>query len=225
MKDSKSAKELYNKQFEKFSKEQADYKIIQGLRNRLYGLFGLIKGKKILFAGCGDGLECVLAIKKGAEVVGIDISEKLIQLAKRNCPEAKFYVADFERTEFKNSSFDIVVSILAVMYKKNLNSVLKEFRRILKKKGFMVLVVPHPVRKMVKYNRMNYFVKGKKWETWKGIKRFNYYRLLEDYFDCFVSSKLKVIKLIEPKPTKGNEKTLSTELNHPHFLIFKLVKD
>lgn len=223
--DSKLARELYNKQFKKFSKRQTEYKVVQDLKNRIYNSLGSIKNKKILFAGCGDGLECVLAVREGAKVVGIDISEKGIESARRNCPEAEFYVADFEKTKFKNSSFDIIISILAVMYKKNLDLVLKEFRRILKKEGFIVLAVPHPTRKMVKYNKMNYFIRGKRWEVWRGIRRFNYYRLFEDYFDDFISSKLKVVKLIEPKPVKENKRTPNLEVNHPHFLIFKLIKD
>jgi len=223
--DSKLARELYNKQFKKFSKRQTEYKVVQQLKDKIYSFLGSIKNKKILFAGCGDGLECILTVKKGARVVGIDISEEGIESAKRNCPGAEFYVADFERTKFKNNSFDVIVSILAVMYKKNLGLVLKEFRRILKREGFIVLAVPHPTRKMLKYNKMNYFIKGKKLEVWRGIRRFNYYRLFEDYFDNFISSKLKVVKLIEPKPVKENERTPNLEVNHPHFLIFKLIKD
>lgn len=223
--DSKLAKELYNKQFKRYSKRQEKNKRIQDLRKKVYTHLRDISNKKILFAGCGNGLECVLAVSRGANVIGIDISEKEIELARRNCPKAEFYVADLERTKFNNNSFDIIVSILAVMYKGNLGSVLKEFRRILKRKGIMILVVPHPIRKMVKYNKMNYFVKGKKWEDSKGIKRFNYYRLFEDYFDSFVNSKLKVIKIIEPKPVKENKKTSNSEVSYPHFLIFKLIKD
>jgi len=223
--EAKLAKQLYNKQFEEYSKKQTEYKVIRDLRKKVYKILGNIKNKKVLFAGCGDGLECLPAVKKGAEVIGIDLSEKAIELAKKNCPKAEFYVMDFEKTKFKPKSFDIIVSILAVMYKKNLDSVLREFRRILKDDGFIFLVVPHPVRKMIKYNNMNYFVKGKKFEIWRGIRRFNYYRLFEDYIDSFVNSKLKIIKLIEPKPIKESKETSEIEIKHPHFLIFKLVKD
>jgi hypothetical protein len=38
----------------------------------------------------------------------------------------------------------------------------------------LFIVASHPVRKMIKYNKMNYFVKGKRYEIWRGIKRFNY---------------------------------------------------
>jgi ubiquinone/menaquinone biosynthesis C-methylase UbiE len=70
-----------------------------------------------------------------SKVIGIDISDKLITLARKNHPNAEFYVMDFEKTAFENS-FDIG-SILSIMYKKNLDSFLKELRRILKKNGFI----------------------------------------------------------------------------------------
>jgi ubiquinone/menaquinone biosynthesis C-methylase UbiE len=195
------------------------------LRKKIHNFLGDVKNKKILFVGCGDGLECVSAVKKGAKVKGIDISEKAVELARKNCPNAEFNVIDFERTPFKDNSFNIIISILSIMYKKNLTSCLKELKRILKKEGYIILVVPHPIRKMVKYNDMNYFVKGKKYENWRGVKRFNYYRLFEDYFNSFFDSKFKVKKLIEPKPPKETKKTPDSEVNHPHFLIFKLVND
>jgi len=224
MKAEKLAKKLYDAQFERYSKEQAKYKVIQDLRKKVYQLLGNIKNKKILFAGCGDGLECLPAIKKKAKVIGIDISKRAIETAKRNCPQGKFYVMDFERTNFPKNCFDIVVSILSIMYKKDIVPVLREFKRILKKKGFIIIVVPHPVRKMIKYNKLNYFVRGKKWEVWRGIRRFNYYRLIEDYFDAFLKAGLKVIKLKEPRPIKATKNTPNREINHPHFLIFQLVK-
>jgi ubiquinone/menaquinone biosynthesis C-methylase UbiE len=222
--DSKLAKKLYNSQFKKYFDDQTNNKVAQDLRKKVDFLIGNAKNKKVLFVGCGDGRECIQTIKKGASVIGIDISENCIKLAKENCRglNAKFLVMDFEKTNFKNNQFDIIVAILSVMYKKNLDSVLKEFNRILKKTGFIILAVPHPVRKMVKYNKMNYFVSGKRFEIWRGNKRFNYYRIFEDYNNSIVNAKLKIEKLLEPKPPK---ETPSFEVNYPHYVIFKLVKD
>lgn len=115
--------------------------------------------------------------------------------------------------------------MFSVNYKENLVPSLKEFDRVLKQDGFIILVVPHPTRKMIKYNKMNYFIKGWKFETWKGTKRWNFYRLIEDYFDAFIKAKLKVVKLVEPKPVKERRDMPDKEINHPYFLIFKLTKD
>ncbi len=223
-KDAAIAKQLYNEQFEKYSQKQNKYKVVQDLRKKIYKILGNIEKKEILFAGCGDGFECLPAARKKANITGIDISEKAIELAQKNCPKGKFYVMDFEKTEFEPKSFDIVVAIFSVMYKKDLKKVLKEFKRILKNNGFILIVVPHPIRKMIKFNKMNYFVRRKKFETWRGIKRFNYYRLTADYVNSAIEAKLKIQKLIEPKPARATAKTPKKELQHPHFLILKLIK-
>ena len=210
---------------EQAAKKEKDILAYGYVRKLVYASLGKLKNKKILFMGCGSGAECKDAINKDAKVFGIDVSERLIEMAKKNHPKAKFQVCDFEKTNFKENSFDIVVSIFSLMYKKNLKLTLKELNRILKKSGFILIVVPHPIRKMITYNKGNYFVKGKKWENWEGIERFNYYRLIEDYINEFVRSNFKIIALSEPKPLKLNNKVSEKQLRHPHFLIFKLVKE
>lgn len=222
--DAEQARELYNRQFEEFSKQQTAYPVLQDLRRKIYAEYlNHIEGRTLLFAGCGDGRECLPAVEKGAEVVGIDVSEKGIAAAKVNCPKAEFFTMDMEATSFKDETFHIIISLFSVMYKENLVSVLSEFRRILKKDGFILLAVPHPVRKMMKYNRSNdYFLKGRQEETWKGIKRFGYHRLFEDYVEAFVASGLNLVQLSEPRPIKENESTPDAELRYPHHLLFKL---
>ncbi|MEM5772983.1 MAG: methyltransferase domain-containing protein, partial [Candidatus Aenigmatarchaeota archaeon] len=126
---------------------------------------------------------------------------------------------DMERTKFKNNSFDIIIAINSVTYKKNLKSVLKEFRRILKKDGEVFIVVPHPVRKMIKYTS-NYFESGKHWENYKGIKWFNYYRTLEEYINTAISCGFKIKGIYEPKPAIRDK-----FFYYPTFLIMKLCKD
>ena len=223
--DAQFAKELYNSQSEEFSKKQTEYCVLQDFRSSLYrDHLTNIETKKILFAGSGDGRECIPATIMGAKVIGVDISEKLVELSQKNCPQADFFVMDIERMAFENAFFDVVVSFFVVMYKEDLQAVLQEFRRVLKDDGMIIIAVPHPVRRMMKYNNFCYFVKGKKYDTWKGVTRFGYNRLFEDYIDAFVKSGLKLIQLVEPKPIKESLDTLDQEINYPHFLLFKLMK-
>ena len=220
------SKKLYNQYARKYLKAQKSCKNIQDIRNKVYSNFLTgIKNKKILFAGCGNGLECELAVKGGAKVVGIDISDKQIKIAEDLIPKAEFFNRDIKDTKFKKKTFDIIISINSVMYEENLRVVFKELKRILKDNGYIVLLVPHPNRKMMKYNKGDYFVKGKKWEVWAGTKRFNFYRLFEDYVDEFSAAGLKLIKLLEPRPVKENKLTSINEMKYPYSVIFKLIKD
>lgn len=199
------------------------YGVAKDFKKKSITLAGNLKNKKILFIGCGDGLECIPALKKGAKIYGIDICNKFIKLAINNCKKGKFFVMDFEKTSFKNKFFDGIISINSMMYVKNILKAMKEFKRILKKDGFFVAVVPHPIRKMIKYNDMNYFVKGKKFEIWRGTRRFNYYRIFEDYINTFSKAGFFIEKILEPRIPKREKSLKKDEFRYPHVVIFKLV--
>ena len=53
----------------------------------------------IVDLGCGTGLWAEQLIKRGFDVVGIDISEAMIQLARRRAPQAEFRVASLFQTD------------------------------------------------------------------------------------------------------------------------------
>ncbi len=213
-KDEQEAKELYNKQCSEFSKKQTKYKENKHIRKMIKTNLGETKNKKILFAGCGEGSECY--DYKKAKTFGIDIRDKCIEIAMKNYPRTTFKISDMESTTFRNNSFNIIISIFSLMYKRNIIPVLKEFNRILDDNGEVVFAVPHPLRKMVKYNEMNYFVKGKHYEYWKGIKRFNYYRLFEDYIHSINKARFYLFRLFELKPVSDS--------TYPHHAIFMLKK-
>lgn len=210
--DSQLARKLYNSHAESYFSNQNKYPVHRQMLKVVNTLIGDPKNKKILFAGCGDAEEARYSINKDAFVTGIDISEKCIEIANKHFSGQNFKVMDFEKTIFKKNQFDFVISIMSVMYKSDLLSVLNEFKRVIKKNGKIIVVVPHPIRKMIKYNNMNYFIKGKKIEVWQGNKRFNYYRTFEDYINMIVDAGLIVNRVIEPKPP--------LESTHPHYLIF-----
>src|SRR4030042_5022352 len=50
-----------------------------------------LKGKKVLDVGCGSGVFMLEFIKRGAEVIGLDYSQKMLDLAKK---ELNFYKVD-----------------------------------------------------------------------------------------------------------------------------------
>ncbi len=225
MNDSKLTKELYNSQFAHFSEAQTAYLPLRAFREMVFREYRpQIEGSTILFAGCGDGRECLPAVAAGAKkVVGIDVSDVAVDHARKNCPELEFLVMDMETMSFESQSFDLIFSFFSVMYKESLEAVLKEFKRVTKKEGAIILAVPHPVRKMMKYNANNsYFVKGRQEAVWKGVKRFGYNRLFEDYIEAFRQAGLVLHRLMEPQPVKETLDTPDSEIAYPHFLLFEL---
>ncbi len=222
------AQQMYDKHAQKFLKER--YKHSREVRERIKSVYkplSPVENKKILNIGCGDGSECVLFAENGAEVVGIDCSNELIKTAKSKYSELgiEFFVMDYEQTSFADNTFDGIVSVMSIMYKENLNKVLLELKRILKPEGTMVILVPHPVQKMIKYSNFDYFASGLHYETHEGVERFNYYRTIEEYYQEFRQAGFIVNQLLEPKPVF--EKPPEVVIVHvselfPHELIFVL---
>jgi GNAT superfamily N-acetyltransferase len=72
----------------------------------------LAPGARVLDAGCGNGVPAArLLVARGCEVIGVDLSEELVQEARDNVPEARFECADLTVWECEEASFDAVVCL------------------------------------------------------------------------------------------------------------------
>ena len=101
-----------------------------------------LNGIKILDIGCGGGLLCEPLSRLGAEVVGIDASEKNIKIckthAKKNKLEINYYCASPENF-ISNQKFDVILNMEIVEHVKDVNLFLKESSKFLKKNGLMFI--------------------------------------------------------------------------------------
>lgn len=95
---------------------------------------------KILDAGCGTGL-LTKKMERFGKAIGVDIEEKAIFFAqKRGVAVKKASVMDIP---FAKESFDVVTSIDVIYHKKVKDKVaLKEFLRVLKPGGLLLMRVP-----------------------------------------------------------------------------------
>lgn len=96
------------------------------------------KNKKVLDVGCGDGIFAFNLADYFMNVVGIDISEGLIEVAKEKQKElginnCEFSVQDAENINFENDSFDLV-------FTRRGPTPYKEFYRLLKPGGYMCAI-------------------------------------------------------------------------------------
>ncbi|MDO8639453.1 MAG: methyltransferase domain-containing protein [bacterium] len=101
-------------------------------------------GEKILDLGCGNGRFFKWFQEKGADYLGVDNSEKLIEIAKNNNPEGKFLVDNALRLSFSENYFSKVYSIAIFHHIPSVELRLKflqEAKRVLKPNGFLVLTV------------------------------------------------------------------------------------
>ncbi|TXT58687.1 MAG: hypothetical protein BAJALOKI2v1_320038 [Promethearchaeota archaeon] len=102
----------------------------------------LPKGGKVLDAGTGAGIPTAKFLsEKGFEVLGIDISKTMIELARKNVPNATFQIEDINDLNLEDSSFDGIVSVYTLFHipKKNHHQIFKDFFRILKPEGILLI--------------------------------------------------------------------------------------
>ena len=80
-------------------------------------LFSQIKKEgKILEVGCGSGQATISFAEKGYSITGLDISNDLLDIAKRKCsvfPQVRFMVNSFEDAVIKENSVNLIISGLA----------------------------------------------------------------------------------------------------------------
>ncbi|MFX1449698.1 MAG: class I SAM-dependent methyltransferase [Promethearchaeota archaeon] len=137
---SKLAEEFYNK-IVNLHHEEFNYDLIH-YKDWLDSLIVLLqKGSKILDLGCGNGRAIKYFIDRGFRGVGIDLSEKMLKLARENVPKGEFYKKDFTKLDFENDSFDAIISFFALNHieKKKCKQVISKCKNILKKEGFLLL--------------------------------------------------------------------------------------
>src|SRR5439155_11239227 len=85
----------------------------------LLGVLPGVGGRCVLDLGCGGGqLAHHLATRGAAEVTGVDVSERMLALARAEFAHSRvtYTRAALEDVEFAESRFDLVVSVLAYHY-------------------------------------------------------------------------------------------------------------
>lgn len=92
-----------------------DYKGEVDYIEKLINQFSTKKVKSILDLGCGTGTHAHLLSQKGYSVVGVDRSQKMINIAKtRDIDHLKFFVGDVTTINLGNK-FDVVLSLFHVI--------------------------------------------------------------------------------------------------------------
>lgn len=108
------------------------------------------EGNKVLDLGCGNGYLFEPFKQRNIEYTGVDISPKLISIAKRRYQkqgyknEPVFKTADALDLPFSDESFDKVYSISMlhnIPFRKNRERCLREAKRVLKYKGIIIIRV------------------------------------------------------------------------------------
>jgi ubiquinone/menaquinone biosynthesis C-methylase UbiE len=107
-----------------------------------------IKDKNIIDIGCGQGVLCRHLAQLGATVKGIDASKKLIDIARNKSKHMRNVSYNMLSAEklvgVPSAHYDVAISVLALQNMRDLESVIAEVSRVLKKGGLFIIVMNHP---------------------------------------------------------------------------------
>lgn len=189
----------------------------------------VIPGERILDLGCGNGRLLELLKEKDINYLGVDNSEKLIDIARKKYPQKRFMVADALDLPLPDNYFDKVISIAVFHHipSKELRfEFLRQVKKVLKPEGKLILTVWSLNRKrFFKYHLKYLFLKviGKSELDFKDIlypwKSSRGKTIVKRYLHCFTKRELE--NLIEKLGFQVKEISFSDDKKRNIYVIAK----
>ena len=129
--------------------EEMPFFSIHDKENILMNWLKQIPKGKILDEGCGIGRYTIPLSQLGFDAIGLDFSQKLLDVAKKNAKKYKakcrFVKGDIRKLPFKDKTFDAILSAGTIEHVPETEKAISELSRILKPKGYLIIHVPHKI--------------------------------------------------------------------------------
>ncbi|HIS26700.1 MAG TPA: class I SAM-dependent methyltransferase [Candidatus Pullilachnospira intestinigallinarum] len=203
-----------------------------------------VENMEILDLGCGYGWHCIyFSEKKAARITGVDLSEKMLQVARgksRGLPVAYLRCA-MEEVDFPENSFDMVFSSLAFHYVEDFDALAARVERMLKPGGIFLFSCEHPVftaqgSQDWLYDEQGeircfpvdrYYYPGERDAIFLGEHVRKYHRTVTGYLKPLLKLGFAITDFEEPMPTGEARRTIpgmEDEMRRPMMMIVKAVK-
>ena len=209
---------------------------------QLKPLFPQFQGKQVLDLGCGYGWHCKFAAEQGAaQVLGIDLSRKMIEEAKKRNTESRieYRICGIEEYEYPANTWDCVVSNLALHYIENIDEIFQKIHQTLKPDGVFLFNIEHPIftsgvgQDWVYTNEGkpqywpidNYFYPGERKTNFLGCDVTKQHHTLTQILMGLLNSgfELEVVEEAEPPKEMMNIPGMKDELRRPMMLLVKAI--
>ena len=231
--------------FEKYSQMTRSVRGLAGAGEwpALRQLLPDLQGKRVLDLGCGYGWHCIFAAEQGAkEVLGIDLSERMLQVARQKTvqPQVRYMREAIETFNCPPGSFDVVLSSLALHYVADVTPLLRRIADWLTPDGWFVCSVEHPIftaagsqdwyydeaGQILHFPVDHYFFEGARTATFLGEQITKYHRTLTSWVDGILQAGFCLQRLIEPTPPESmlDEPGMRDELRRPMMLLLSAQK-
>ena len=208
----------------------------------LLALLPDVHDRRVLDLGCGAGqLAQHLATRGAAEVTGVDVSERMLALARADFahPRVTYARGALENVEFTASRFDLVVSVLAFHYVDDYAGLLRRIARWLAPGGVLVFSTEHPIYtarlpgegwvldqagRRTGWSIDRYAEEGAREERWfvPGVRKVH--RTLATLVNGVLDAGLVLNRLVEPTPGEQwlrDHPQAADERRRPMFLLVR----
>jgi len=141
---------LYDQTAANWARQQPSSLSDYTARPQLMALCEPLAGKMVLDLGCGEGYCSRMLRQRGAQVVGIDVSERMVELAReaeRAQPLGiRYEIGDAVTADLGEASVDLVVAVFLFNYLdvEQMHETMANVHRMLWPGGSFVFAVPHP---------------------------------------------------------------------------------
>lgn len=195
-------------------------------------------GKNAIDYGCGTGRSTRFLNENGFDVIGVDISKKMLQQAIKFDKKSNYLHIKNARIPVFDDSCDLVFScfvLLTVPSKKELLAIFKEVHRSLREGGIFIAVTASEdlySHEWVSYN-INYPQNKdlKSGDEAKiqlkdlGVNYINYYWTDRDYTELFKQAGLKLLEKHFPVGKLNEGFNWISETKHAPYVVYILQKD
>jgi SAM-dependent methyltransferase len=193
---------------------------------------------RVLDLGCGYGWFCRWAREHGAAtVLGIDVSEKMLERARASTTDAaiSYARADAEHFDVAAASFDLAYSSLALHYIEDLGGLLAKLHDAVAPGGNLVFSVEHPIFMAPSHQGFslaadgrkiwpldNYLVEGPRTRDWlaKGVTK--QHRTVGTYLNLVLRAGFALTQIEEWGPTEEQiaaRPEWAEERHRPYFML------
>jgi 2-polyprenyl-3-methyl-5-hydroxy-6-metoxy-1,4-benzoquinol methylase len=201
-----------------------------------------VQGQRVLDLGCGVGqLAFHRATQGAAEVIGVDVSQQMLKLARaeRTHSRVSYQLAAIEEVAFPPEQFDLVTSSLAFHYVADYVGLVRRIGHWLAPGGTLVYSTEHPIYtarlphhgwvldqqgQRTGWALDHYADEGARQEHWfvEGVRK--YHRTLAILLNGLLEAGLVIERVVEPVPREEQLRRrpeLIDERRRPMFLLVR----
>ncbi len=121
-------------------------------------------GMTVLELGCGAGYFTQELVRSGADIVAIDVSPELLEIARSNCsvPNVQFQIENAFALSYDDAVFDSVVGS-SVLHHLEIEAALRDIYRVLKPKGTIYFTEPNMLNPQIAIQKNIPWIKRIAW--------------------------------------------------------------